>query len=95
MITAGVVGSPISHSLSPLLHNTVYDFLGIKATYLAYEVESGTLQRFLENDNRRTCKHRRNFVVLHKCCGSKLYVVGCDCGSGRSGCARECWTNFL
>jgi shikimate dehydrogenase len=50
MITAGVVGSPISHSLSPLLHNTVYDFLGIKATYLAYEVESGTLQRFLEND---------------------------------------------
>ena len=50
MITAGVVGSPISHSLSPLLHNTVYDFLGIKASYVAYEVQSGTLQNFLDND---------------------------------------------
>ena len=50
MITAGVVGSPISHSLSPLLHNTVYDFLGIKASYATFEVKSGTLQQFLDND---------------------------------------------
>ena len=49
MITAGVVGSPISHSLSPLLHNAVYEFLGIKASYAAYEVKSGTLQKFLDN----------------------------------------------
>ena len=48
MITAGVLGSPISHSLSPLLHNTVYDFLGIKASYVSYEVQSGTLQKFLD-----------------------------------------------
>ncbi len=50
MISAGVLGSPISHSLSPLLHNTVYEFLGIKASYAAYEVSSGELRNFLDND---------------------------------------------
>jgi shikimate dehydrogenase len=50
VISAGVLGSPISHSLSPLLHNTVYKFLGIKASYMAYEVSSGQLRNFLDND---------------------------------------------
>ena len=50
VISAGVLGSPISHSLSPLLHNTVYEFLGIKASYMAYEVSSGQLRNFLDND---------------------------------------------
>ena len=50
MISAGVLGSPISHSLSPLLHNTVYEFLGIKASYSAYEVSSGQLRNFLDNE---------------------------------------------
>jgi shikimate dehydrogenase len=50
MIVAGVLGSPISHSLSPLLHNTVYELLGIKADYKAYEVSSGQLKNFLKHD---------------------------------------------
>ena len=47
MIVAGVLGSPISHSLSPLLHQTAYEFLGVKATYSSYEVQTGQLQSFL------------------------------------------------
>jgi shikimate dehydrogenase len=50
MISAGVLGSPISHSLSPLLHNTMYEALGIEASYIAYEVASGQLRKFLESD---------------------------------------------
>jgi shikimate dehydrogenase len=50
MISAGVLGSPISHSLSPLLHNTMYEFLGINASYKAYEVSSGQLRNFLGNE---------------------------------------------
>ena len=50
MIVAGVLGSPISHTLSPLLHKAIYDFLGINGTYSAFEVQSGQLQHFLEND---------------------------------------------
>ena len=50
MISAGVLGLPISHSLSPLLHNTMYDFLGIDASYKAYEVASGDLKHFLDDE---------------------------------------------
>lgn len=50
MIVAGVLGSPISHSLSPLLHKTMYEFLGIDGAYSAFEVQSGQLQRFLGNE---------------------------------------------
>lgn len=38
MMKLAVVGSPISHSLSPLLHNTAYQMLGIEAEFLRDEV---------------------------------------------------------
>jgi shikimate dehydrogenase len=47
MINAGVLGSPISHSLSPLLHTTAYRYLGVEGEYHAYEVASGGLADFL------------------------------------------------
>lgn len=47
MIKAGVLGSPISHSLSPLLHRAAYAQLGIAGEYQAYEVKSGELESFL------------------------------------------------
>jgi shikimate dehydrogenase len=47
MINGAVLGSPISHSLSPQLHNIAYDFLKINAEYTRYEVESGDLPKFL------------------------------------------------
>ena len=43
-----VLGSPISHSLSPVLHKAAYDFLGLEGTYSAIEVTSGTLQEFVQ-----------------------------------------------
>jgi shikimate dehydrogenase len=47
MINGAVLGSPISHSLSPQLHNIAYDFLKINAEYTRYEVQSGDLPKFL------------------------------------------------
>ena len=52
MINAGVLGSPIIHSLSPLLHQTAYQFLGIQGEYKAYEVPSGGLAEFLSSQGR-------------------------------------------
>jgi shikimate dehydrogenase len=43
-----VLGSPISHSLSPVLHKSALDFLGIEGTYSAIEVTSGSLQEFMQ-----------------------------------------------
>ena len=38
MIKAAVLGSPISHSLSPLLHKRAYELLNIEASYEALDV---------------------------------------------------------
>jgi shikimate dehydrogenase len=50
MFRAGVLGSPISHSLSPLLHNFAYESLGADGKYEAIEVKSGELHSFLERE---------------------------------------------
>lgn len=49
MIKAAVLGSPISHSLSPLIHNTAYSILGIDGNYSAIEVDSSNFKHFIEN----------------------------------------------
>ena len=43
-----VVGSPIEHSLSPLLHRAAYSQLGLDFSYEAVEVSKGNLAKFLE-----------------------------------------------
>jgi shikimate dehydrogenase len=43
-----VLGSPISHSLSPVLHKSALDFLGIEGTYSAIDVTSGSLREFMQ-----------------------------------------------
>ena len=52
MINAAVLGSPITHSLSPLLHSLAYEYLGVQARYEAVEVKSGQLQNFLTNTDK-------------------------------------------
>ena len=49
MIRSAVLGSPISHSLSPLLHQSAYEILGAQGTYEAIEVEAGQLSNFLKD----------------------------------------------
>ncbi len=43
-----VIGSPISHSKSPALHNAAFKALGIDAEYEAVEVKPGELRDFME-----------------------------------------------
>ncbi|MEY3995199.1 MAG: hypothetical protein RL690_595, partial [Actinomycetota bacterium] len=47
MIKAAVLGSPISHSLSPLLHSTAYAQMGLSASYEAIEVKADNLALFM------------------------------------------------
>lgn len=42
-----MLGSPISHSLSPVLHKAAFNFLEVEGSYSAIEVSSGGLDRFL------------------------------------------------
>ena len=43
----GVVGDPIGHSLSPIVHNIGFRKLGINALYLPFKVPEGKLSNFL------------------------------------------------
>ncbi len=52
MIDAAVLGSPIGHSLSPLLHNVAYKHLGVQGQYEAIEVKSGQLSEFLSTTQK-------------------------------------------
>lgn len=48
MRRAAVLGSPISHSRSPVLHRAAYDALGLDWSYDAIEVTPGELAAFLD-----------------------------------------------
>lgn len=45
----GVIGSPIKHSLSPVIHNAIYEKNKINAVYLAFEVEKENIKDFLSS----------------------------------------------
>jgi shikimate dehydrogenase len=48
MIRGAVLGSPITHSLSPRLHRAAFSFLGVEGSYEPIEVPAGSLSSFIE-----------------------------------------------
>ena len=48
-LKAAVLGFPIAHSLSPVLHTKAFDLLGVAGSYEAIEVASGGLADFLKS----------------------------------------------
>ena len=46
---AAVIGHPIEHSLSPILHNTIYRTLGLDIVYMAFDVSDDNLERAVED----------------------------------------------
>lgn len=40
----GLLGSPVSHSLSPLMHNTAFQLLGLDYVYLCFDVKEDGLE---------------------------------------------------
>lgn len=50
MIKGAVLGSPISHSLSPVLHKAAFDRIGVSGSYEAIDVPSGTLKEFFASN---------------------------------------------
>jgi len=52
VINAAVLGSPIAHSLSPLIHSLAYEHLGLVARYEAIEVKAGGLESFMTQTDK-------------------------------------------
>ena len=45
--TYAVIGDPIEHSMSPLIHNAAFKELGMDSSYIAYRIERGDLEDVL------------------------------------------------
>ena len=64
MLHFAVIGDPIGHSRSPLMHNAAFRALGIDADYTAIHVTRGGLSDFLRS--ARTSLNGFNITVPHK-----------------------------
>jgi shikimate dehydrogenase len=85
----GVIGSPVAHSLSPLLHNTAFAALGLGAAWhsFAFEVTAGEAAEALEAMRRSdvaglsvTMPHKVAVAALVEECSeeaSQLDAVNC------------------
>jgi 3-dehydroquinate dehydratase/shikimate dehydrogenase len=67
----GVIGDPVAHSLSPLIHNLTFRRLGVNAVYLPFRVPRGELSAFLKTFEQLpvqgysvTIPHKENAAAL-------------------------------
>ena len=91
----GVIGSPIAHSLSPVLHNAAFAALGLEATWhsQAFEVPAGEAASALEAMRRAdvsglsvTMPHKADAAALVDECTDVAQRLGAvNCISNRNG----------
>ena len=77
-----VIGDPIGHSLSPLMHNAAFQALGIDARYIAVHVVKDDLPAFVESAKKHLAGFNiliiRDVIIIHVLFGH-LYVFFGDC----------------
>jgi 3-dehydroquinate dehydratase/shikimate dehydrogenase len=61
----GIIGDPVAHSLSPLIHNAAFRKLGLNAVYLPFRVPRGELPGFLAAFERVPV-HGYSITIPHK-----------------------------
>jgi len=66
----GVIGHPIAHSLSPLLHNTAFSLLGLDCSYEAFDIEPSSLGAAIRDFKER------GFLGLNITIPHKEAIVG-------------------
>jgi shikimate dehydrogenase len=44
----GIIGNPLEHSLSPIIHNAAFDYLGLNWCYVPLPVQEGRLSKAIE-----------------------------------------------
>ena len=49
----GIIGNPIKHSLSPVLHNYWFEKYGLNATYSIIEAEDRDLKNIIKKIHRK------------------------------------------
>jgi shikimate dehydrogenase len=92
----GVIGHPVRHSLSPLLHNTAFAALGLNWTSLAFEVAPGRAAGALDGVRALglagisvTMPHKADVAALVDECSDVAATLGAvNCVVNRDGTLR-------
>lgn len=78
-----VIGDPISHSLSPILHSTVLEELGTPCEYSAVQVKKGELSQYLASAKENnvqgfniTMPHKTDIIPLLDFIHPEVLVLG-------------------
>lgn len=88
----GLLGSPVAHSISPLMHNEAFKQLGLDYAYLAFDVRTGELSKAVEGlkalgargwnltmpDKNLMCELVDELSPAAKICGAVNTVVNQD-----------------
>lgn len=61
----GLIGNPVGHSISPLIHNTLAERLGIDLAYVTFKVEKGRVKTAVEGAYELNIQGM-NVTVPHK-----------------------------
>ena len=61
----GLIGSPIEHSISPIIHNKIYELEKENMVYLAFNIKTNKLESFLESAKTLGI-HGFNITMPHK-----------------------------
>lgn len=64
-----VIGNPVLHSLSPLIHQRAFDYHGIEARYFAYEVDD--FPGFMEYFHKGKTQENTHDFIPHSYLGSQ------------------------
>jgi len=86
----GVLGNPLGHSLSPLLHNTVFRELSIDAVYLPFEIK-GDPAEFVEEWSALHGLHGASVTIPHKI-GVMAACLGLDDSARKIGAANTLYS---
>jgi hypothetical protein len=74
----GVIGDPIGHSLSPLIHNAAFRELGLNKVYLPFRIPREDLASFLDDAGELGIKGRQPGVDFFEVVGRLAKVVQAD-----------------
>lgn len=79
----GIIGHPLGHTLSPMLHNWGFEMMGIEATYTAWDTPPEALEAFIRYVRQEsiqgvsvTIPHKRAIMPLLDHVSTKALAVG-------------------
>lgn len=94
-----VIGDPIAHSLSPILHEEVYQQLGLDASFEKRHLTSDTLHSFMNSNEldgfNVTIPHKQSVIPLLDELDESAKIIGAvNCVHNRKGYNTD-WMGFL